>query len=67
MFALTDGELADRGRALVLGPDGAEWADVRTVPEQVRAHLLAVVRGGGVRAVAVPGGGRGAVQHGGAR
>ena len=46
VFALTDGELAEsRPRHLVLGPDRAEWTDVRAVPEQVRAHLLAVVRG----------------------
>jgi signal transduction histidine kinase len=46
VFALADGELVEsRPRHLVLGPDGAEWTDVRTVPEQVRAHVLAVVRG----------------------
>jgi len=48
VFALTDGELAEsRPRHLVLGPDRAEWTDVRAVPERVRAHLLAVVAGAG--------------------
>ena len=46
VFALTDGELVEsRPRHLVLGPDGAEWTDLRAVPERVRAHLLAVGRG----------------------
>lgn len=46
VFALTDGELVEsRPRHLVLGPDGAEWTDLRAVPERVHAHLLAVVRG----------------------
>jgi signal transduction histidine kinase len=46
VFALVDGELAEsRPRHLVLGPDGAEWTDVRAVPERVREHLLAVVHG----------------------
>jgi signal transduction histidine kinase len=46
VFALTDGELAESSpRHLVLGPDGATWTDVRTVPDRVRSHLLAVVRG----------------------
>jgi signal transduction histidine kinase len=48
VFALTDGELVEsRPRHLVLGPDGAEWTDVRAVPERVRTHLLAVVSGSG--------------------
>ena len=46
LFALVDGELADaRPRHLVRGPDGAEWTDVRRVPDGVREHLLSVVRG----------------------
>ena len=46
VFALVDGELAEsRPRHLVLGPDGAEWTDVRAVPDRVREHLLAVVHG----------------------
>ena len=46
LFALVDGELADsRPRHLVRGPDGAEWTDLRAVPEQVREHLLEVVHG----------------------
>jgi signal transduction histidine kinase len=46
VFALTEGELDEsRPRHLVLGPDGAEWTDVRAVPERVRAHLFAVARG----------------------
>ena len=48
VFALNDGELVEsRPRHLVLGPDGAEWTDVRALPERVRGHLLAVVRGVG--------------------
>jgi signal transduction histidine kinase len=39
LFALVDGELADaRPRHLVRGPDGAEWTDVRRVPDGVREH-----------------------------
>jgi signal transduction histidine kinase len=46
VFALVDGELADsRPRHLVRGPDGAQWTDLRAVPDQVREHLLAVVHG----------------------
>ena len=48
VFALNDGELVEsRPRHLVLGPDGAEWTDLRALPERVRAHLLAVVQGVG--------------------
>ena len=48
VFALTDGELVEsRPRHLVLGPDRAEWTDVRAVPDRVRTHLLAVVSGSG--------------------
>jgi hypothetical protein len=46
LFALVDGELTEaRPRHLVRGPDGAEWTDVRKVPDGVREHLLAVVHG----------------------
>ena len=46
VFALVDGELAEsRPRHLVRGPDGAEWTDVRAVPDEVREHLLAVLHG----------------------
>jgi signal transduction histidine kinase len=46
VFALTDGELVEsRPRHLVLGPDRAEWPDVRAVPHGVRQHLVDVVRG----------------------
>jgi signal transduction histidine kinase len=39
-FALVHGELPDAApRHLVRGPDGAEWPDLRTVPERVRAHV----------------------------
>ena len=46
VFALAEGELVEsQPRHLVLGPDGAEWTDVRAVPERVHAHLRAVVGG----------------------
>jgi signal transduction histidine kinase len=46
VFALTEGELVEsRPRHLVLGPDGAQWTDVRVLPERVRAHLRAVLAG----------------------
>ena len=46
VFALVDGELADsRPRHLVRGPDGAQWTDLRAVPDEVREHLLAVLHG----------------------
>ena len=46
VFALAEGELVESlPRHLVLGPDRAEWTDLRAVPERVGAHLLAVVHG----------------------
>jgi signal transduction histidine kinase len=44
-FALVHGELPDAApRYLVRGPDGAEWPDLRAVPERVRAHVEHVHR-----------------------
>ncbi|MBC8093459.1 MAG: sensor histidine kinase, partial [Pseudonocardia sp.] len=46
VFALVDGELPDaQPRHLVRGPDGAEWPDVHTVPDRVRAHIDQVCHG----------------------
>jgi signal transduction histidine kinase len=46
VFALVDGELVEsRPRHLVRGPDGAEWTDVRAVPDRVREHLDEIVSG----------------------
>ena len=46
VFALVEGELTEsRPRHLVRGPDGRERTDLGMMPERVRAHLLAVVRG----------------------
>lgn len=46
VFALVDGELPDaHPRHLVRGPDGAEWPDLATVPDRVRAHIHQVCHG----------------------
>ncbi|MFP5019512.1 sensor histidine kinase [Pseudonocardia phyllosphaerae] len=48
ILALVDGELADATpRHVVLGPDGAEWSDLRLVPEKVRRHVAHVRAGTG--------------------
>jgi signal transduction histidine kinase len=46
VFALVDGELPDaQPRHLVRGPDGAEWPDIRSVPDRVRDHVHQVCHG----------------------
>nr|WP_255426964.1 histidine kinase [Pseudonocardia sp. C8] len=48
ILGLVDGELPDAApRHVVLGPDGAEWPDLRRVPEKVRRHVALLQMGSG--------------------